>query len=105
MGRISRSMLCRERNACSTWDKTFVGADRIPGSDRLFGQAGTDNVKTVEPGFGGDLVLFAAGGEAGVLDAELEVLGHLMLADDRAHCDADFVLSVQRIALVVHQPP
>ena len=73
--------------------QTFVGADRIPGPDRLFGQARTDDVKAVKPGFGGDFVLFAAEGEAGVLDGQFEVLGHLALADDRAYGHANFVLS------------
>jgi len=43
--------------------QTFVGADRIPGPDRLLGQARTDDVKAVKPGFGGDFVLFAAKNE------------------------------------------
>ena len=67
------------------------------------GHAGAHDVQAIEGGFGGDGIGLAVVGERGLGDVELEVLGHLVLADDLAHAHADRLLAAQASALALRR--
>ncbi len=69
--------------------EVFVGGDGGCGVKCGGGNAGADDVDAVEGGFGGNRVLVAFIGEAGVGDHPGEVFGHLVLVDHFAEGDAD----------------
>ena len=75
--------------------QALVGADGFRGVERTGGQAGADDVQAVQGRFGGDGIGFAAVAERGVGDLDVEVLGHLVAADDLADPQGDLVLARQ----------
>ena len=75
--------------------KALVGGDGIGGGDSLLGDRRANDVEAVERGFLGDVAHFAHGGEAGIGDVDLEVLGHLVATEHLADGDADLVLAPQ----------
>ena len=64
--------------------EVLVGGDGAGGVEVGGGDGGADDVDPVEPGLGVDLRLLPLDGEAVVGDGDVEVLGHLVLADDLA---------------------
>ena len=67
-----------------------------PGRVELVGvNVGAQHVDAVQGGFGGDLVVAAFDGQAGVGDGVVEVLGHLVFVDHLADRDADGVTAGQ----------
>lgn len=58
--------------------ESLVGVDHSGGVEAVGGDGGAHDVDAVEGGLGVDVALFAGVGEAGVVDGEREVLGHLV---------------------------
>ena len=75
--------------------QSLVGAHGVLGIELGGGHAGAHDVQAIEGGLGGDGVGLAVVGERGLGDVELEVFGHLVLADDLADPHGDLLLGAQ----------
>src|SRR5271163_429658 len=67
----------------------LVGLHRLVGVERLGGNAGAHDIDAVEPGLARDALGLATINEPRLADLDLEMFGHLVLADDRADGAAD----------------
>ena len=71
--------------------QAFVVQDGGFGAHLGLGDGGADHIEAVERRFGGDALFIDAEGEGRMLDIEIEVLFHLVLADDLASAQADLI--------------
>ena len=71
--------------------QAFVIQDGGFGAHLGLGGGRADDIEAVERGFGGDALFIDAESERRILDIEIEVLGHLVFADDLADADADLI--------------
>ncbi len=90
-GRRSRSSALTCRKSRSTYLRFLVGGDDAGRVEFAVRYGSAQDVDPVESGFLLDLVLPALDGQAVIGNGDLEVLGHLVLADHLADGDADRV--------------
>src|SRR5215472_18783065 len=88
IGRRCRSTVFRLRKA----REVLVGADDTIGRQGMVLDAGADDVKTIEPGLGGDAGGIAGKAEAVFGDSDVEQLGELVAVFDAADGARNIVL-------------